>query len=438
MLADPKGNRLPFQISAPSASSQEVVLPGSSSPKKQIVVVGAGFGGLAFIKALKSPDFEITLIDSHNYHTFLPLLYQVASAGLTAESIAHPARAAIRNQNAKFLLDTVIDFEFEQNRVVLKSGERINYDHLVISAGSITADFGIKGVAEFTLGMKSIDEALIIRSQVMRALENAARFENKPVPIVIVGGGPTGVELSGALAELSRVLHKDFPELGPAPLRVTLVEAGEVLLPMFPKSLSEIAKRDLKRRGVTVLTNAQVAEVTKQDVTLKGGRLLDSQLTIWTAGVKGNALSTLITRRLDIAARRDDRVPVDEQLRPAAAKHPNVHVIGDLAAFLDENDRPLPMVAPVAMQMGRQVAGFLIDPNKSGFKYRDKGSMATIGRSDAVVAAKGLRLHGFIAWLAWLGLHLAYLLGGRNRLQVVIDWAWNYLTYDRTARQILR
>ncbi|MFZ9840919.1 MAG: NAD(P)/FAD-dependent oxidoreductase, partial [Candidatus Nanopelagicales bacterium] len=173
------------------------------SPAKKVVVVGAGFGGLSFIKAMKDPGFEITLIDSHNFHTFLPLLYQVASAGLTAESIAHPARAAIRNRNAKFLLDTVIDFEFEQNQLLLSSGERIPYDQLVIAAGSVTADFGVKGVAEHTLGMKSIDEALVIRSRVMRALENAARFENKPVPIVIVGGGPTGVELAGALAELS-------------------------------------------------------------------------------------------------------------------------------------------------------------------------------------------------------------------------------------------
>ena len=413
-------------------------MTNAPNPAKKVVVVGAGFGGLSFIKAMKDPGFEITLIDSHNFHTFLPLLYQVASAGLTAESIAHPARAAIRNRNAKFLLDTVIDFEFEHNQLLLSSGERIPYDQLVIAAGSVTADFGVKGVAEHTLGMKSIDEALVIRSRVMRALENAARFENKPVPIVIVGGGPTGVELAGALAELSRVLHKDFPELGPAPLRVTLVEAGELLLPMFPRKLSEIARRDLKRRGVTVLTNAQVAEVTKQDVALKGGRLLDSELTIWTAGVKGNPLSSLITKRMELISRRDERVVVDDQLRPAADKFPNVFVIGDIAAFLDQDQRPLPMVAPVAMQMGRQVAKFLTDPTSSGFKYRDKGSMATIGRSDAVVWAKGLRLSGFIAWLAWLGLHLAYLLGGRNKLQVVIDWAWNYLTYDRTARQILR
>lgn len=407
------------------------------SPKR-VVVVGAGFGGLAFIKAMKESTAEITLIDSHNFHTFLPLLYQVASAGLTAESIAHPARAAIRDRNAKFLLDTVIDFEFEKNRVVLKSGERIDYDEVVIAAGSVTSDFGVKGVSEFTLGMKSIDEALIIRSTVMRALETAARVGQQPVPIVIVGGGPTGVELAGALAELSKVLHKDFPELGPSPLSVTLVEAADNLLSMFPKSLSGIAKRDLERRGVTVLTNAQVAEVTKKDVALKGGRLLDSELTIWTAGVKGNSLSNLITKRLNLAPRRDERVVVDEQLRPAAQTHPNVFVIGDMAAFLTDQEAPLPMVAPVAMQMGRQVAKFLKDPNCAGFKYKDKGSMATIGRSDAVVYAKGIRLSGFIAWLAWLGLHLAYLLGGRNKLQVVIDWAWNYLTYDRTARQILR
>lgn len=407
------------------------------SPKK-ILVIGAGFGGLSFIKAMKDSSAEITLIDSHNFHTFLPLLYQVASAGLTAESIAHPARAAIRGKNAKFILDTVIDFEFEQNRVLLTSGQRLDYDQLLIAAGSVTADFGVKGVSEFTLGMKSIDEALVIRSKVMRALENAAREGQQPVPIVIVGGGPTGVELAGALAELSRVLHKDFPELGPAPLRVTLVEAAEYLLSMFPKSLSEIARRDLKRRGVTVLTNAQVAEVTKQDVALKGGRLLDSELTIWTAGVKGSPLSNLITKRMDLQSRRDERVIVDEQLRPAAEKFPNVFVIGDMAAYLTEDEKPLPMVAPVAMQMGRQVAKFISNPNAAGFKYRDKGSMATIGRSDAVVYANGLKLSGFIAWLAWLGLHLAYLLGGRNKLQVVIDWAWNYLTYDRTARQILR
>ncbi len=409
-----------------------------TQPPKKILVIGAGFGGLSFIKAMKDSSSEITLIDSHNFHTFLPLLYQVASAGLTAESIAHPARAAIRGKNAKFLLDTVIDFEFEQNRVLLSSGQRLDYDQLLIAAGSVTADFGVKGVSEFTLGMKSIDEALVIRSKVMRALENAAREGQQPVPIVIVGGGPTGVELAGALAELSRVLHKDFPELGPAPLRVTLVEAAEHLLSMFPKSLSEVARRDLKRRGVTVLTNAQVAEVTKQDVALKGGRLLDSELTIWTAGVKGSPLSNLITKRMDLPTRRDERVLVDEQLRPAADKFPNVFVIGDMAAYLTEDEKPLPMVAPVAMQMGRQVAKFISNPTAAGFKYRDKGSMATIGRSDAVVYANGLKLSGFIAWLAWLGLHLAYLLGGRNKLQVVIDWAWNYLTYDRTARQILR
>jgi NADH dehydrogenase len=405
--------------------------------KKQVVVIGAGFGGLSFIKALDDSSSQITLIDTHNYHTFSPLLYQVASAGLTAESIAHPARAAIRKSGATFLLDTVIDIEPDHNRVLLGSGERINYGTLVVAAGSVTADFGVKGAKEHTLGMKTIDEALLIRSKVMRALEDASRYGHHAVPIVIVGGGPTGVELAGALAELSKVLHKDFPELGPSALKVTLVEAGDRLLPMFPDSLSAVAKRDLIRRGVEVLTQGQVAEVTAKDVSLKGGRLLESNLTVWTAGVKGNSLGDILARHLGVSARRDGRIEVDGHCRPTGTSYPNIFVVGDLAAR-NEKGTILPMVAPVAMQMGRHVAALLKDPDHPELKYRDKGSMATIGRSDAVVWVGKIRISGLIAWLAWLGLHLAYLLGGRNRLQVVIDWGWNYLTYDRTARQILR
>jgi NADH:ubiquinone reductase (H+-translocating) len=401
-----------------------------ASTKPKVVILGAGFGGLTLARKL-SDRAQVTVIDKHNYQTFLPLLYQVASAGLAADHIAHPIRGALRGLGVEFRMASPIAIDTQRGTVKLDSSELIEYDHLVVALGSETTDFGIPGVAENALGMKSVHEALRIRGEVMRHFEDLCRIDDgSTLEIVIVGGGPTGVEMAGALAELARgPLNRDH-ENAAKRIKISLIEAGERLLPSFHPKLSARTKSDLERLGVKVLVDTKVAHVKSDEILLADSTTIPAQVTIWAAGVRGE--STIEKLRLPIEA---GRVKTSPTLQVEGFE--NIWAIGDVAGVIGEDGRRLPMVAPVAMQQARFLAKQLFTNSLKRFKYRDKGSMATIGRHKAVVEAKNLRIAGAIAWFAWLWLHLFYLLGGRNKVGTMADWTWNYLTFDRGNRHIM-
>lgn len=402
--------------------------------KPKVVILGAGFGGLTAARALDK-FAHVTLIDRHNFQTFLPLLYQVSTAGLAADHVAYPIRGALRKTNVEFRMATPKEIKSESNELVLSSGEIIHFDHLVLAMGSTTADFGIPGVNQFALGMKTVGEAMVIRSKVMRKYEsmcipgNSENFE-----IAIVGGGPTGVEMAGAFAELVRgPLHSDYADAAKR-IKVKIIEAGPHLVPSFSTSLSDRTSDDLKKLGVTVLVNTAVKEVQADSIMTTNGEKIPADVTVWAAGVKGVDEMNLLN--LPVTKGRLEVLPTLQ-----IAGYQNIWAIGDIAGVLDENNKPLPMIAPVAMQQGRFIAMQIKAINTSKllekFKYKDKGSMATIGRHKAIVEVKGLKIAGPIAWLAWLWLHLFYILGGRNKIGTMADWTWNYLTFDRGNRHIM-
>ena len=402
--------------------------------KPKVVILGAGFGGLTAARALYK-DAEVVLIDRHNFQTFLPLLYQVSTAGLAADHVAYPIRGALRKTNVQFRMGTPKKLNAAASELTLNDGHVIKYDHLVIAMGSTTADFGIAGVKENALGMKTVGEALTIRSEVMRSYEEMCRQGNQDkLDIAIVGGGPTGVEMAGAFAELVRgPLRSDYADAANR-VRVSIIEAGPRLVPSFSESLSDKTQKDLEKLGVKVLTNTSVKEVLPDSIQTLDGTVIPANTTVWAAGVKGvpamEQLHLPITR---------GRIDVESTLQVTG--YENVWAIGDIAGAVGENGIPLPMVAPVAMQQGRflakQIQSLAKSESLKNFKYKDKGSMATIGRHKAIVEVKGIRISGPIAWLAWLWLHLFYILGGRNKIGTMADWTWNYLTFDRGNRHIM-
>ena len=402
--------------------------------KPKVVILGGGFGGLAAARALHKTA-DVTVVDRHNYQTFLPLLYQVSTAGLAADHVAYPIRGALRKTPVKFRMGSPISIDHKNKEVKLDSSELLKFDHLVVALGSVTADFGIPGVKEFTLGMKTVSEALTIRAEIMRRFEDLCRFEDDTkLSITVVGGGPTGVEMAGAIAELIRGPLKSDQENAAAHINITLIEAGPRLLPPFAPSLSARTKKDLEKLGVKVLLNAAVQEVEHRKIKLKDGTTIASEITIWAAGVKGSdAMGQL---NLPTVA---NRVAVDPTMQ--VKNYPNVWALGDIAAAIGKDGNTLPMVAPVAIQQGKFIAKQIMRLSKNqkleNFKYLDKGSMATIGRNKAVVQVKSLKISGAIAWLIWLWLHLFYLLGGRNKIGTMADWTWNYLTFDRGNRHIM-
>ncbi len=402
--------------------------------KPKVVILGGGFGGLAAARSLaKSAD--VVLVDRHNFQTFLPLLYQVSTAGLAADHVAYPIRGALRKTDVKFRMGSPISIDHKNQEVKLDSSETLKFDHLVVALGSTTADFGIPGVKEFALGMKSVHEALNIRAEIMRRFEDLCRFEDDTkFSISVIGGGPTGVEMAGAIAELVRGPLKSDHAKSAANIRVRIIEAGERLLPTFSPSLSKRTKKDLEKLGVEVLVNSPVKLVEHRKVTVADGLSLPSEITIWAAGVKGS--DAMAQLNLPIAA---NRIVVEPTLQ--VKNYPNVWALGDIAGALGKDGKPLPMVAPVAIQQGKFIAKQInrVSANKvlKNFKYLDKGSMATIGRNKAVVEVKGLKIAGPVAWLIWIALHLFYLLGGRNKLTTIADWTWNYLTFDRGNRHIM-
>ena len=402
--------------------------------KPKVVILGGGFGGLAAARSL-AKIADVVLVDRHNFQTFLPLLYQVSTAGLAADHVAYPIRGALRKTDVKFRMGSPISIDHKNQEVKLDSSETLKFDHLVVALGSTTADFGIPGVKEFTLGMKSVHEALNIRAEIMRRFEDLCRFEDDTqFSISVIGGGPTGVEMAGAIAELVRGPLKSDHARSAANIKVRIIEAGERLLPTFSPSLSKRTKKDLEKLGVEVFVNSPVKLVEHRKVTVADGLSLPSEITIWAAGVKGS--DAMAQLNLPIAA---NRIVVEPTLQ--VKNYPNVWALGDIAGALGKDGKPLPMVAPVAIQQGKFIAKQInrVSANKvlKNFKYLDKGSMATIGRNKAVVEVKGLKIAGPVAWLIWIALHLFYLLGGRNKLTTIADWTWNYLTFDRGNRHIM-
>ncbi|MCU0492439.1 MAG: NAD(P)/FAD-dependent oxidoreductase [Chloroflexaceae bacterium] len=411
--------------------------------RPRVVIVGAGFGGLSAAKTLGDSGMEVLLLDRNNYHGFWPLLYQVATAGLEPEAIGYPVRAIVRRyRNLDFRMTEVHGVDFER-RLVLTDGQPIPYDYLVLSAGSANNYFGNNALAEHTYGLKDIDDAERIRNHILKVFEQAAA-ETDPerraalMTMVIIGGGPTGVEMAGAMTELiSHVLRRDFPTLNMGQARVMLVEAGPTVLATFPPNLQQETKNRLARFGVEVRTGVAVTGADGESVTLKDGDTIPTHTVIWAAGVRGAEL----VDRLGLPTGRGNRVKVQPTLQ--LPDHPEVFIIGDMAYVEGyRNNAPFPMVAPVAIQGGEQAARNIMALAENrplrNFRYFERGQMATIGRRAAVLDAFGIRLSGRLAWLGWLVVHLLLLIGFRNRVIVLINWFINYVTYDRGVRLISR
>jgi NADH dehydrogenase len=403
-----------------------------------VVVIGAGFGGLRVAKGLRDVPVDVTVIDSNNFHTFQPLLYQVATAGLDADDVCFPVRGILRrDDSARFVLGTVTRVDLATRHVTIDNEQNIPYDYLVIAAGTVSTDFGIDGVDEHTFPLKTLEHALALRTHLLALYERSSAGGAVDLGIVVVGGGPTGVEMAGGLRELvDRVLRKDYPELDLSGIPITLIEAADRVLGPFHPSLSAKATDTLQRRGVHVVTGTGVDRVESGAVVLRDGRRVSGGTIVWAAGVTACPLSEL----LGIELARAGRIPVDTDL--SLAEHREVFAIGDIAASPTATGKPLPQVAQPAIQGGKhvaaQIARRLAGQPGEPFRYVDKGSMATIGRNQAVAEfPNGRRFSGFVGWVMWLGLHIVYLMGFRNRANVVVNWAWNYLTYDRGSRMIL-
>jgi len=404
-----------------------------------VAVVGAGFGGLRAARALRRAPVKVMLIDQHNYHLFQPLLYQVATAGLSPSDIAKPVREILRGQrNLEFRMAEVRGADLAARRLDLSTGP-VSYDYLILAVGGETNYFGLEGVARRAFGLKDIDEAVRLRNHILcrfeqAAAETEAEKRRADLTFVVVGGGPTGVECAGALSELIRlVLVKDYAGLNFTDARVVLLEATDRLLAAMPEPLRAATAETLWRKHVEVRFGATVADFDGERVSLKGGEIIPAHTVIWGAGVRaGRLLDTL-----GLAQASLKRVRVEPTLQVPG--HPEVFVIGD-AAYVEEDGHPLPMVAQVAMQQGvlaahnlqRMLAGQPLGP----FHYRDLGTMATIGRNAAVALIGRLKFRGFIAWVMWLVVHIINLIGFRNRLLVLVNWAWDYLFYERAVRLI--
>jgi NADH dehydrogenase len=402
-----------------------------------VVIVGAGFGGLAAAKELAKEPVRVTIVDRHNYHTFQPLLYQVATAGLNAADVAYAVRGIFQRQsNVSFRQATVTGVDWDTNRLQLDHGT-LQFDHLIVAAGATAAYFGIEGADEYGLPLYSLVDAIALRNHVLGRFEAAdadpSLIDDGALSFVVVGGGPTGVEVAGALAELfAMVLRKDFRTLDVTKARIVLVEMADTLLQPFSLPSRRHAAERLADMGVEVRTGDAVTKVTPTRVLLKSGGELATHTLIWAAGVQANAL----TATLGVPTGRSGRIVVGADLRIDG--HDNAFAIGDVAAIADSDGQLLPMLAPVAIQSGRHAAREIMQPRHKAFRYRDKGTMATIGRRAAVAELPmRIRLSGTPAWLAWLGLHLVTLVGFRNRLSVFLNWAWNYLTWDRGPRLII-
>lgn len=409
--------------------------------KKRVVIVGMGFGGVRAARALAGSEFEVLMVDRNNYHLFQPLLYQVASAGLEQESIAHSIRAMARQwPDVRFNLTEVTGIDLDA-RELQTDTVTIPYDYLIVGAGSTTNFFGLTAVQEHAFNLKELEDAEVLRNHILNAFEQAV-IEPDParkralMTFVIVGGGPTGVEFAGALIELVQyVLAKDYPELGTHTARVVLVEATDRLLAAMPEELGMYTLKKLRSMSVEVLLHAQVVDADSTRVVLHDGAVIPAHTLVWSAGVKAAALAA--TLKTPHAA--GGRIPVQPDL--SLQEHPEVFVIGDMA-WLEQDGTALPMTAPVAMQMGVYAAKAIRAREQgvqlSAFHYHDRGSMATIGRNTAVASAFGMHVRGYLAWLVWLLLHIYYLIGFRNRIVVLLNWVWYYWFHERQVRLITK
>ena len=413
----------------------------------RVVIVGGGFGGLNAAESLKRGAVDVTLIDRRNFHLFQPLLYQVATGGLSPSNIAVPLRSIVRHQkNCRVLMSEVVGFDLTNRIVKLTDGE-LPYDSLIIATGAQTGYFGHNEWADLAPGLKSLEDALDIRRRILSIFEVAEREED-PVrrsallTIVVVGGGPTGVELAGTLAEITRhTLRSDFRRCQPSDARILLVDAGPRILAAFPEDLSAEAERKLKEKHVDVRVNAGVVRLDDRTVELKTGDKTETIFTetiLWAAGVEASPLGKVLMQAAGSTVGRGGRVPVTAELH--LTEYPEVFVIGDLALALDQAGKPLPGVAPVAIQQGKYTAKMIMARLSNGtlppFQYHDYGNMATIGRSAAVAQLGKWKFRGRIAWLMWLFIHLMQIVRFENRVLVLIQWAWNYVTFNRSARLI--
>ncbi|NTU79589.1 MAG: NAD(P)/FAD-dependent oxidoreductase [Chloroflexales bacterium] len=412
------------------------------SARPRVVIIGAGFGGLNAARELGDKDVDVLVIDRNNYHGFWPLLYQVATAGLELESVAYPVRAIVRkHSNISFMMAEVVRIDLAA-KLVYTNTVALPYDYLIIAAGSANNYFGNDSLAEHTFGLKDVEDAELLRNTVLSNFEYAVseqdpQIRQRLMTLVIVGGGPTGVELAGAFVELvNHVLVHDYPMLDISEARVVLVEASDKLLAAFPPNLRANALHRLQSMGVEVRMKTAVAAVEHDVVTFADGSTLESSVVVWAAGVKGAPLA----ENLGVKLARGGRIPVMSTLN--LAEHPEVFVIGDIA-YLEsqpQGQASYPMVAPVAIQMGeraaRNILARLRRRDLKPFRYFDKGNMATIGRRSAVLDAFHIRLTGYPAWIGWLIVHLMFLVGFRNRVVVLLNWAYSYFTYDRSLRLI--
>ncbi len=413
----------------------------------RVVIVGGGFGGLSAALRLKRAPVQLTLIDRCNYHLFQPLLYQVATGTLSPANIASPLRNILkRHKNTRVILAEATRIDVANRRVILSDGS-VEYDTLIVSTGSSHQYFGHPEWEEFAPGLKTIEDATDMRRRILLAFETA---EREPDPeklrawmtFVIVGGGPTGAELAGALGEIANdTLTRDFRNIVPSQARIILVEGADRVLPVYPPQLSESARKMIERLGVTVRTGAMVTGVTKESVTVREGdktETIPTRTILWAAGVLGSPLGRIVAQETGAEIDNSGRVTVEPDL--TVAGHPEIFVIGDLSKFLHQTGKPLPGVAQPAIQQGRYAADVIAHrlrgEKSKPFHYFDKGNLATIGRGAAVADLGGLRLSGFPAWLLWIFVHLLYIVEFQNRLLVFVQWAWFYFTWDRSARLI--
>jgi NADH dehydrogenase len=411
--------------------------PAARTPR--VVIIGAGFGGLYAARALRHAPIEITLVDRRNHHLFQPLLYQVATAGLSPGDIAYPIRAVLsRQRNTRVLLAEAQAVDLEARKVILKDGS-LDYDYLIIATGATDSYFGHDDWERLAPGLKTLEDALEIRRRILYAFELAEREGDEArrralLTFVVVGGGPTGVELAGAIAEIARqVMVRDFRAIDPREARVILVEAGPRVLAAYPGDLSAKAEASLRKLGVEVWTSSPVTRIENGRV-VAGGRDVSAATTLWAAGVKASPLAQSLGTKLD----KSGRAIVEPDL--SLPGHPETFVIGDLACFLQQTGKPLPAVAPAAIQQGRHAARNILHDLRGRprvpFHYLDKGTLATIGRAAAVADFGFVKISGFFAWLAYLFVHLFFLIGFRNRFVVMFEWAWAYFTFERSARLI--
>ena len=415
----------------------------------RVVIVGGGFGGLYAARRLGEAPVQVTVIDRRNFHLFQPLLYQVATGGLSPADIASPLREILKRQsNASVLLGEVVDFDIREKRVLLADGAAIPYDFLVVATGLQNHYFGNDAWAEKAPGLKSVEDATEIRRRVLVAFERAERETDHAsrralLTFVVIGGGPTGVELAGAVAELARdTLRHDFRSIDPRESKILLFEGSSRILETFPPDLSRKAASALEKLGIEVHVQSQVADVREGAVLVKGpggDETYAASTVLWAAGVRVTNLARVLAEKTGAPTDRGGRILVREDL--GVPGHPEVFAIGDIAHLVDSRTgKPLPGVAPVAMQEGRHV-GRVIESRLRGepelpFRYNDKGSLATIGRASAVALIWGLRISGYLAWIVWLFVHILYLVGFENRILVLVQWAWNYFTRNRSARLI--